>query len=410
MSLITYEEAIKIISESGSSQRLGVETIPLNEITDRICAEEVTARMANQPFDNSAMDGFALRASDLANATNDNPVVLEVGGHLSAGGGMPHASLLRGQCFEIMTGAPLPPECDTVVPVELTQKEDNGSVKFTSSVAIGDHVRRRGEDFIVGDKVVDAGDSLTPGHILALATLGVSRVAIIKKPKVALLSTGLEIIDDLDAGLLPGKIYNSTGPYLNAMMSKMGMERILNASVADDVSVYKSKLLEAMQNECDIILSTGAVSAGVHDFVPEVLKELGAKILFHKIAIRPGKPILFAKFPNGGPFFFGLPGNPVSTAVGLRFLVQPLLREMQGLPPEEPIFAVLSDDYIKKKKELRFFLRGQINNQPDGRNTIYILPKQQSFMVSPFLTSNACVMIPENVSKESAGSPVTVYQ
>lgn len=408
--MISYEEALSMIRSQGAKVRLDTETVPVEQISGRICAAQVRAPMANQPFDNSAMDGFALRADDVVAAVNDNPVALEMIGHIAAGGEVASRAPARGQCYEIMTGAPVPPGCDTVVPVEKTEKDKTGRIIIRSPAAKGDNIRLAGHDFEVGDSVLEPGMALQAGHILALATLGISSVQALRKPKVALISTGLEVVDDLSAKLGPGQIYNSTGPYLRASLPQMGADLQALGTVADDAPLYRAKLLKAAGDGCDIILSTGAVSAGVHDFVPSVLKEIGAEIFFHKVAIRPGKPVLFARLPKGGPFLFGLPGNPVSTAVGLRFFVYPLLRAMQGLAPETPVYARLSENFKKKKADLRFFLRAQLGNGKDGMNEARILNDQQSFMVSPFLKSDVWAVFPEDASLKVAGDLVEIYR
>lgn len=410
MSMISYNEAIAIILEQGKASLLDAETISLSAISGRICAEDIHAPIANQPFDNSAMDGFALMAGELDGAAHDNPVVLVMAGHLAAGDGTVVSAPLRGQCYEIMTGAPLPPGCDAVVPVERTERDKNGRVLFRAPARMGENIRRAASDFAIGDKVLESGAVMQSGHVLSLATLGIGAVQVVRKPTISLISTGLEVVDNLEASLGSGQIYNSTGPYLTAISSELGLEQVAGVSVGDDAALYKASLLEAAKSGCDLVLSTGAVSAGVHDFVPTVLQEMGAKIFFHKLAIRPGKPLLFAKLPNGGPFIFGLPGNPVSTAVGLRFFVLPLLRAMRGLPIEEPKYAMLAEDYKQNKAGLRLFLRGMLICGEDGVNRVSIIPKQQSFMVSPFVKSDVWVMIPENSARVECGKCVSIYQ
>lgn len=408
--MISYHEALALIQAQAKNNLLGAETVAVTEIAGRLCAEKIRAPLANQPFDNSAMDGFALQAEELTQAANDNPVALEMIGHIAAGGRLATRPPARGQCYEIMTGAPLPPGCDTVVPVEKTEKDGQGRILFRTTALKGDNIRRAGADFSAGDDVLDPGTELLPGHILALATLGIGAVKVARRAKAGWISTGTEIMDDLDTPLKAGQIYNSTGPYLRAKLPQMGVESLPLGTVADNPAAYKEKLLQAVQEGCNIILSTGAVSAGVHDFVPEVLKEMGARIFFHKVSIRPGKPILFAQLPQGGPFFLGLPGNPVSTAVGLRFFAQPLLRAMQGLPSEKAEYAVLAEDYNKKKIELRFFVRALQKISDAGLNEIRVIPNQQSFMVKPFVQSNIWATVPEDVNSLKKGDIIQVYR
>jgi molybdopterin molybdotransferase len=408
--MISFQAATEIVLREGGKRLLGTEKVFLSAISGRICASAIQAPISNQPFDNSAMDGYALRSQDIADATNDNPVTLMMIGHLAAGGEPFVRPLTQGECYEIMTGAPVPSGCDTVVPVEKTLRQAEREIRFQASAVIGDNIRRAGADFMRGDKVLEKGVSLETHHILALATLGIGEVEVIRRPKAGLLSTGMEVVDDFKASLKRGQIYNSTKPYLEAAMKEMGMEVTLSESVQDDHRLFKECLLRMADQGCEILLSTGAVSAGVHDFVPQILKEMGAEIFFHGVAIRPGKPIIFARLPNGGPLFFGLPGNPVSTAVGLRFFVMPALRAMQGIQQEVPGCAVLSQLYEVKKPELCFFMRGVMHTSADGINQVTIPKHQQSFMVSPFVHTNVWVKWPKGLSVLNAGEVVEIYQ
>lgn len=408
--MLSYAEAVNIIRKAGAQKLLRDEVIGVTEISGRVSAAAIRAAAANQPFDNSAMDGFALMTEELAGADNDNPVALAVAGHIAAGDVRRFGAPGRGQCYEIMTGAPLPPGCDAVVPVEKTVKTADGKILFRAGARADDNIRRAGADFKPGDIVLAAGTVLDPAHVLALATLGIGQVSVVRRAKIALISTGQEVVDSLAAPLEYGQIYNSTKPYLIAALARPGLNAGDAGTVRDDPAGFKAKLEALVAAGIDLCLSTGAVSAGVHDFVPSVLKDMGAEIFFHKVAMRPGKPVLFAKFPGDGPFYVGLPGNPAATAAGLRFFVAPLLRAMQGLPPEAPEYAVLVNDYVKGDMPLRFFMRATLGKDARGVCTVEIPQKQQSFMVSPFARSNAWAVIPENVTRMSAGDLVEVCQ
>ncbi|MFH1157401.1 MAG: gephyrin-like molybdotransferase Glp [Pseudomonadota bacterium] len=403
--MISYGAALVILRTEGKKKLLKTETVPLADISGRISAEKISAPVANPPFDNSAMDGFALRAEDIANA----PVALKSAGHIAAGDKPEKFALAQRQCCEIMTGAPLPPGCDAVVPVEKTEKNDNGRILFREPAQMGDNIRRAGADFAVGDDVLDFGVLMQAGHVLTLAALGIGSAKVLRRPKAGLISTGSEVVDDLGAKLKGGQIYNSTGHYLHAALPSMGMEPVSFGTVSDDAALYKSKLMRAAEDGCDIILSTGAVSMGVHDFVPAALKEMGVEVFFHKVAVRPGKPLLFAKLPKGS-FFFGLPGNPAATAACLRFFVCPLLRAMQGLPPERPEHGVLAEDYVRDKSGLRLFLRAALRDNDRGFNEIHIIREQPSFMVNPFVRSDVWAVVPEPASTLKAGDIVQFYR
>lgn len=404
--MISYEDAVDVICAEGSKIRLEHEPVLVANLSRRICAEAINAPIANQPFDNSAMDGYALRAEDVVKATHDNPVALEILAHIAAGDSGQLRAAGRGQCYEIMTGAPLPPGCDCVIQVEKTTKEGVHAF-FMSTAQKGENIRRTGEDIKAGDLVVKAGTLLHAGHVLALSTLGIDKINALKRPSVTLISTGKEVVDEPGNTLNPGQIYNSTRPYLRTVMSTLGIDAHCGGNVADDAQAFAAKIRTMMKDKIDVGISTGAVSAGVHDFVPSILKDLGAEIFFHKVAIKPGKPIIFAKLP-GNMLFFGLPGNPVSSAVGFRFFVAPALRAIQGLPPEKACYAILKNEW-SKKGNLRHFVR--VRTQCTNRGVIEaeILPKQQSFMVGMFTQSDAWAVIPENAEKLEAGTVVQIF-
>jgi len=406
--MICYEEAVAIIRRCGESRRLGSEQVDLEAVAGRTCAQDVRAPMANQPFDNSAMDGYALVAAELADASSAAPVILQIAGRIVAGEAAPELAPEGGQCFEIMTGAPMPPGCDTVVPIENTEMRGD-SVVFWGPSAEGKNIRLTGADFSADEVVLSVGDSLEVRQILPLATLGIGQLEVVRKPKVAVLSTGLEVIDDLGQTLQSGQIYNASAPYLRQMLPALGADSAFFGTVADKPEVFRNKLNEMIASGADILVTTGAVSAGVCDFIRTELEAKGAEILFHKVKMRPGKPILFAKLPDGGPLFVGLPGNPVATAAGLRFFVYPLMRAMQGLPPEEPKHGVLKRGSNNKKADFRMFLRAVSRHTDNTTREIEILPKQQSFMVSAFMQANAWAVAAEGVAEISEGDLVDFY-
>lgn len=407
--MISYQDAVEKIYIHGADYALATEEIAVTDIAGRICAETIHAHVPNPAFDNSAMDGYALRAVDLEPATVDHPVTLDIAGHIAAGDTAMFDAPPAGSCYEIMTGAPLPAGCDRVVPVENTTRADGGGVMFHAPAGEKDNIRRMGEDYMSGDVVVGAGTVLQSAHILALATAGISRLHVKRRPALAVISTGREIVEAGSAPLEYGQIYNSTRPYLRSALTEMGADIRAQDMLPDDPVLFKKRLESLIEDGVDLCVSTGAVSAGMHDFVPSVLKDMGAEIVFHKVAIRPGKPIFFARLPNNGPFFIGLPGNPASSAAGLRFFIAPLLRAMQGLKPEERRFGVLKSDYRKGDRPLCFFMRARIGYNAQGVCEIEIPQKQPSFMVGPFTKTDGWVAIPENTDQMEEGDLVAFY-
>lgn len=242
---------------------------------------------------------------------------------------------------------------------------------------------------------------------MLLSALGVAEVAVAKPPQVALINTGRELVDDPRQALASGQIRNSNGPFLAQRLVDAGAQLVLRQTVSDDADAFIASLQQALAAGAQVVLSTGAVSMGRYDFIPDALRVLGATVHFHKVAIRPGKPLLFASLP-GGQLFFGLPGNPVSSAVGLRFFVEPVLRRMLGLPDEVPLRVPLTDDY-RKRHPLRFHLKGELGVTANGRLQARVLPGQESFRIAPLARSNAWIVIDEVMRDLPAGAPVSVY-
>lgn len=405
--MISYDQALALVLQHATMKHPATERVPLAALPGRICVTSLVAPFAVAPFDNSAMDGFAVRSADLVAASPAAPVSLRMAGHLAAGGAQATQALEPGWCYEIMTGAAIAPGCDAVVQVEATARDGAGRVVFVAPAPAGQHIRGAGLDFAAGDPVLPAGRVVEPSHLLALASLGIADAEVVVRPKVALLSTGLEVVDDLAQPLQAGQIYNATNPYLQAVLVAAGADVVTLPTVADEATVFAARVRDAAAQGCQLMVSTGAVSAGTHDFVPGVLAQLGAQVVFHKVAIRPGKPVFFAVLP-GGMLYLGLPGNPASTAVGWRFFGQPALRALQCLPPEQPLWARLTEPY-KKKPGLRVFLRAQRQPCAQACTCVQIVTPQQSFMVRPFLHSNVWVALPEDGAELPADSLVPIY-
>ncbi|MGN7439386.1 MAG: molybdopterin molybdotransferase MoeA [Alcanivorax sp.] len=404
--MISFDEAQKIVWDTALAHKVGIESVPVSAIDGRICAETIEAPLSIQPFDNSAMDGFAVRLSDLERVAEDRPVTLRKTAVIAAGDAPPEVAIKSGECAHIMTGAPVPPGAEAVVPVELV-KQNGEYITFRAQPKSSTNIRRAGEDFKKGDQLLKAGDHLSTAHILSLATLGISEVKVFQKPRAAFLATGKELVDDLSISLKPGQVYNSNRPYGVAALEAMGADCIASRTLQDEAEHFSKTLDELKALDLDIIVSSGAVSAGEFDFVKEGLKQAGAEILYHKTRLKPGKPNLLALLPNG-TLYFGLPGNPVASAVGLRFFVDAAIRAMMGQEPEKPIYAKAMNKF-SKKSGLHMILKGRSESWEDGSLTIDLLDGQASFMVSPFLKMDCWVHIPEDVEMIKAGDVVDIY-
>jgi molybdopterin molybdotransferase len=401
--VISYQEALGIILAGATVP--GRRKLPLHAAAGHISAEAVHARLDVPAFANAAMDGYAVHAGDTVNAGTEQPVVLQVAGTVVAGVAPPTA--VRGSAWEIMTGAPLPAGLDAVVPVERVSDHVPGgpapaAIRLLQAAEPGQNVRRTGEDFRRGEVVIDAGTRLAPHHLMGLAACGLDEVSVCEPPRMAILTTGSELAGS-GSDLPPGRIRDANGPYLQALLARLGIAGSTQRSAADSVAALRAELAQLADN-CELILTTGGVSAGRLDLVPDVVRALGGEILFHKVAIRPGKPILHARLP-GGRQLFGLPGNPVAVAVGMRFFVVPALRAMQGMPPEVHTPA-LCDAAVRSRGKLRFFAKAHRYIDAEARSRVQILPGQESFRIGPLLRANCWAIIPERDEDLPAGSTI----
>lgn len=404
--MIGFEDAKRIVFEEASKKKLGTESVPLNMIEGRVCANEIKSPLDIQPFDNAAMDGYAVCLNDILKASPESPVTLPVAGVIAAGDPVPEYSLAQQSCIQIMTGAPVPSGAQAVVPIEHI-KQSNAGISFFAPAPEGGNIRRAGEDFKKGAVLCPASTRFSARHILPLATLGVDKVEVFKKPRIVFISTGKELVDDLSKPLASGQIYNSNRPYARSFLESMGAQVIEMRTIFDDLESFERILEEIEDIRPDLVLSSGAVSAGTFDFVRQGLESNGAEILFHKIKVKPGKPNLFARLRNGA-LYFGMPGNPVATAVALRFLVEPALRALCGRSPEQPLRARLKHG-LDKKPGLHLFLKGKSEIGQDGVLTVKILEGQESFMVNPFLCMNAWVSLPPEACDPIPGQTVQIF-
>ena len=313
-------------------QTTAEENIPLIECANRVLAMDVTAAHDLPLFDNSSMDGFAIRAVDSSSTAAASNVTLSVVADIPAGS-VSTVTLAQGQAARIMTGAQLPEGADSVIPVEDTDFNDRSAdtaapqtVSFTRAVKAGENVRPRGMDLHAGEVVLQKGRRLKPQDLGLLAMLGVGHVQVYKKPRVALLSSGDELLE-VDAPLTAGKIHDSNSYALAALIENTGAD-ILRLGVAQDNRESVEGLLQQAVNEnVDLIVSSAGVSVGAFDFVKEVI-EANGKLDFWRVNMRPGKPLAFGEY-RGRPFF-GLPGNPVSAFVGFEIFVRPVLERLSG--------------------------------------------------------------------------------
>jgi molybdopterin molybdotransferase len=316
--VIPVEEALEIVLREAPA--LPKEAVALGDALSRVLAEDVASDLDLPPFDRAAMDGYALRAEDVAGA----PAALDVIGEVRAGQ-WPDLTVGPGQAARIMTGAPVPPGADSVQQVEKTQPLDEFRVTIRAAVAAGANVAPRGSEVRAGDVVLARGRVIDPAAIAVLASAGKARVRVARRPVVALLVTGDEIVE-VSATPAPGQIRNSNGPAVAAQARLAGAQVRLLGVVPDRQDAIAEALRAGLA--ADVLVVSGGVSAGDYDLVEPALLELGATFLFTKVAIKPGAPLVFGR--RGETLVFGLPGNPVSAQVTFDLFVRPLLLKMQG--------------------------------------------------------------------------------
>jgi molybdopterin molybdotransferase len=380
----------------------GPETISSLDAVGRTLAEDVNADMSVPPWDNSAMDGFAVRAADIAAADPASPVVLRVVADLPAGQA-PGRAVREGEAIRIMTGAPIPPEADTVVRFEDT-RSDGDAVEILVGVPLGKNVRQKGEDVREGDTVLRAGTSLRPQEVGMLALAGRETVSVIRRPIVALLATGDEIVGPGEP-VPPGKIRNINSYTNAAQVQKHGGVPLLLGVVPDDADLIRQTIRGAIADGADILVTSGGVSVGDYDFVKQILAEEG-EIEFWWINMKPGKPMAYGRI-SGIPFF-GLPGNPVSAMISFELFVRPAIAKMLGkaLRPARSVRARLLDP-VRRKDDRRHYLRVRLTRADDGWDAA-LTGNQGSGILRSLVAADGLAVIPEEVSNLEAGSEVDV--
>ncbi|MBI1910592.1 MAG: molybdopterin molybdotransferase MoeA [Deltaproteobacteria bacterium] len=388
--MISVESASEIILNE--IKPLGIESADIVSALGRVLGEDISARGGNPPWDNSAMDGYALRQEDIKGATKERPVELKVIYDLPAGQ-TPKAQVNPGEAVRIMTGAPVPPGATAVVMVEKTEPTQGGAVKIFTEAKQGENIRKAGEDFRAGDTVIKSGSLIRPAEVSMLATVGVPFVFVHKRPRVAVISTGDELCD-INEAPPTGKISNSNGYALASLVAECGAEPIQLGIARDNKESLKEKLRAAMTADC--IISSGGVSVGDYDFVKDVLKEMGSSMIFWKVAMKPGKPLAFGVI--GGKPAFGLPGNPISSMVAFEQFVRPALLKMAGRKDifRRNFMAKLTKD-VKIKPGRMNFLRAELKAEESGFK-VTPLEGQGSGVISTMVRANSFIIVPQDSS------------
>ena len=409
MSLLSVEQAReRILSHF---QPVTTEKLPLADCINRVLASDITAADDLPPFNNSAMDGFALRSTDSSSAAPASPMTLNVVADIPAGS-TPTISLMPGQAARIMTGAHMPEGADSVIPVEDTDFNDRSAgtappktVTITRQVQVNENVRSRGMDVRTGDVILNAGIRLNAQSIGILAMLGFARVEVYKQPRAALLSSGDELLE-IDAPLQPGKIRDSNSSMLAALVESANTE-VLRLGIAKDTRESVTQLLEqAVSQNVDVILTSAGVSVGAYDYVKEVVETNGS-LNFWRVNMRPGKPLAFGEYKSIP--FIGLPGNPVSAFIGFEVFVRSTLERLGGLSDgtrqtvrvrcEEEIWSDGRESYLRA-----------VIRENNGEYSARLTGHQGSGNLLSLVQANALLIIPAGVKCVPAGQEVTAWR
>ena len=402
--MLSVSEAQQIILSR--FQPCGPEVVPLLESLGRVLAQDVFAQDDLPPFDNSAMDGYAVRADDVSGAGRETPIVLNVVADISAGHSS-EAIIGRGQAARIMTGAPLPRGADAVVPVESTDELMRSGVPLPAQVKVfqnlehGENVRHAGGDVRRGDRALSAGVVIRPVEIALLAALGMAEVRVIRRPRVAVLATGDELVQPGES-LRPGLIRNANGWSCVAQVIRYGGVPIQLGIARDRASEVRDKLGEGFQAGADLFVVSAGVSVGAYDLVKDVVRAEG-ELDFWRVRMRPGKPLAFGQF-RGVPFF-GLPGNPVSAMLTFEQFVRPALLKLCGRSRwHKPTVQVeLAEAVTSDGRET--YARAWVQREGD-RYVARLSGAQASNVLSALAAANALVIIPDGQTHVEAGARV----
>ena len=400
----SYKAAISKLNNN--PLKIGSEIVSIKDALNRISSKEVIAKSDYPADDNTAFDGFAVNSKETKNTFQKFKILKTI-----AAGDNPYIKKIpKLSCIEVMTGAIIKKPFDTIIPIEdiefFPSKQNAKYIIINKKIKKSEFIRPKGSDYKKGNKIIRKGELINPAHILSLKTLGIDKVLVKKKVNIVFYPSGNELSDKKN---IPSwKIRNSNTIYLNSLIKSLPVNFTIQKILRDkDQKLFKKQISKQLKSKTDILITSGAVSKGKFDFIPSVINQFKLKNHFKGVAIRPGKPIMFAKF-NNNKCFFGLPGNPISSVACFRFFVIPLLFKSLGLKVEKPIFAKLKNKFSKKKKFTRF-VKGKLTFDKKGLVQFEVFEGQESYKIEPFVKSNAWGVFKDGVSVFNKGNLIDVY-
>jgi len=407
--MINYKEAKKILIKS--KIKLKDELIDSSNSVNRVNVLDVYCLVNYPAGTNAAFDGFAINSKETKNLNKKNLQNFRILKTISAGDNPKLNGIKKYETVEVMTGALIPKNFDTIIPIEninfYSSSKNKKYIVINEKIKSNQHIRYVGSDYKKKDLIIKKGTIIQPSHILAFKTLGITKIKVKKKPNILFFSTGNEISNNKD--IANWKVRNSNSHYIKSLSNNFLFNFIDGGILRDkDEKFFEKVIYKNMKSKIDIIITSGAVSAGKHDFVPSVVKAFNLSHFFKGVSIRPGKPILFAKFKDLEKAIFGLPGNPISSSACFRFFVYPYLLNILGIKSEKPFKAKLKNDYSKNKKIIRF-IKGRLISTDDGKLELQALKGQESFRIKSFVEANVWGLFKGGQSKFKKGELIDCY-
>ena len=407
--MISYQNSRRILN-NGKIKIKNESILSINSL-NRVSASNIYAKFNYPSGDNAAFDGYAINSNDTKNLNKNKSKSFKIIGSIFAGKKPFNKQINKYDAVEIMTGGIIPKGFDTIIPIEqiifYPDKKNQKFIIINKKINKYNHVRFAGSDYKKNELVMKKNTIILPNHILALKTLGIKNISVKKKINILFFSTGNEISDK---DIIPNwKVRNSNSHYIYSLNNSF-LFNFKNGGILRDnhQNIFKTKIKKMINSKIDILITSGAVSAGKYDYIPGVVKTLNLSNYFKSVAIRPGKPILFAKIQGKEKAIFGLPGNPMSSSACFRFFVYPYIANLLGLEPEKPVRAILKNDFIKRKKFTRF-AKSKLSTTKDGKIEVHILKGQESFRIKSFVKSNIWAVLPEGKSKFKKGEIIDCF-